>query len=877
MPTWDGVNEARQEIKDFSGGIVSDNPVKTTGNELLQAKNIVVSPRGGFEKRKGSELLSSGYGVDTESDIWAWVFAAYDGDPSSYNYYYAYIAKGNINTSAERDIIIDCCGDWGETGNVAQVQFTKAELDAWFVAWIAKGTSEGWISNYSYKVPTACNASGVQYDIPYVTCLEIIDDDLVVTDTTVWGSVYNNVVNKHSISAVYDLKNDVSVDILNDNLTGKQRTDSLNYCVMGLMDIVFSAVTPALTHTAYYAVDQKITSMCELQRRNTTTNVHARILLATMWINRGGTYTPPGSAPSSPLADIAVLYKLTTSGTTLTITGKTELSDDLYAAGKPVWAMFQNRAMMVSGTNTSGDRLWTDGTTAYQLGITPPATAFSAAANTGVGVLTAGVYRVAYSYYRSDEYGCDSNILESSVTVNIAGGNDYIDGTIKYSADPQVDYIRLWRTKVGGAVFYLDGTIANVVGTGTVATTWGVTVADNVLATLAGSTGAGNDNDRPPLSNFIVQASNRMFYFTENHGYWSRADLPENVPADNLRGFDPDDGESITGAVAFMQYILVFKKTKTWIWDANYPDQQKPLLISSNIGCIQYNTIKVCSEGQTAIWLSQQGFFMTDGVKVWSICKEQIYKDLMKNVDKSEVTHACAVYHPESDQYICYVPYLNSKYRNWVYTIQNQCWVQYEYPWVPNFMTLWSDTNSIKRFIIGTIVSGVEQGARSYFAEFIQADKESHYKDVLYVGTCAAPSVSYQNITMTAITNFDDQGAGEVDKSFKQLFIDWQAHAATTATVYVRTKFGESVSSAITYTHEGIQNEPADANWELGYDYIQGWDYQELETAPNNHSISHISELVGKNHTIKFTEASDSYVRVFRYIMTFKPGPTRVE
>ena len=962
---WKGGQEPRAVYEDFSGGVVTDNPLRKKNNELLQATNVIVNTNGGFEKRKGSEILSSGVGLDSESDIWGIILynEHFEGE---YDVWFFF-------EETEKDYII-------------KVDVTSIGYDGGFDLmnnWAAAVTNSGTEYIYGYHVysPEAIGDTGEVSNAILEYLLDGADGSVN------WPSFYGQM----GSGSHWCLRNGALDEKTNVSLTLAE-LQSLNYCWFGLWENVAEAASKTIT-TYYNLSLDKVNSTCQLNRRDTDDNSISRILMSTYYQNND-TYR-----------DIGKLVKLNTSGTTLTISSTTELYG-LWASGKPSWAVYQNRAFMVNGISpavtaptvapteemteddtgaladgtykikysyvrvdddgteteselnttelsftTGGDpsddnqsvdvgvtyttdstvdkiriyrtkvdetspfyfdtevdndtnggtvtvrigkipdkilcnwentagrpaRIWTDGTNVYQIGVDAPTVEpASVAIGASGGNLGDGDYQIAYSYKRSTEYGAESNILAYSSTVSVSEGdtNNKITGDITYSSDTQVDKVRLYRTKVGGAIYYYESEIDNVVGTGTVEATWG-SLADNSLTTLASNSGAGNDNDRPPASTCMTVNADRAFYATENHVYYSKVGYPEQVPADNLRAFDPDDGEKIINIAAFKKYIVVQKSSKTWLLDANYPDQLKPILLSSTIGCVEPNTFKVCASGQVAIWLSQEGFFMTDGAQIKSICEYRIYRDLAKNIDKSNTRVSRAIYYPNDQQYICYVPYLNSKYRIWVYTIPLDNWVKFEYPFRPHAIALWSDTNDIKRFIIGTVASGVEGSRRSYFGHYIQGDKDNHYKDVLYTGTCASATTTYQNITSTIITSWDVLGVNEMDKQFHAIHTEWYAGGSTTATITVRADYGRRTASC-TISHAGIENEPSDSEWWLGYDYVEGWDYQIIESDPKAIPLGVVTgtsdsqEVLGRNVSIKFTETSDKELKVFLLTLVYR-------
>ena len=158
MTKWKASGDQRRVYEDFSGGIVTDDPLRKMMNECLQMKNVTVSTKGGFEKRKGTELLDSGQGLNSESDIHAVVLyvptndcedcgiysdALLTGATNKFCIWYA--AECNIQSADARDKIIF-------------VEFdTIANATTFMTNWETKGTNEGWISNYSYSTSGISN------------------------------------------------------------------------------------------------------------------------------------------------------------------------------------------------------------------------------------------------------------------------------------------------------------------------------------------------------------------------------------------------------------------------------------------------------------------------------------------------------------------------------------------------------------------------------------------------------------------------------------------------------------------------------------------------------------------------------------------------
>ena len=677
---------------------------------------------------------------------------------------------------------------------------------------------------------------------------------------------------------------------LKDNHTAKELTqtqlESLNYCIFGHWDKIVEVSGKTGEPTSFDSRKNKVTSLLELSSRNTSTNVKSRILLSTYYIDLENEIS--GFDQKQVLCKLnkqtidvetAGYVSITSSEYGLRIVSITNLKTNLWTDGKPDWATYQNRAFMVDGIGdgaTVPDKIWTDGTTVYNIGIDAPTSAATnvSASSTG-GYLTDGVYLVKYSFYRSTNYTCESN-LSPVYSVTLSGGTTTQKFTVRVypTTDAQVDEIKLYRTKVGDVAYYYESVVDDSVDSGkSYKTVKFGSYSDSSLSTLADNNGLGNDNDRPEYSNYICAAANRMWYATANYVYYSKVDKPEQVPAINRISFDPDDGEMITNISAFSNYIMVQKETKTWIIDANNPDMVNPIQLSNNIGCIAKKTFCVCGNGQEVIWLSQEGFYWSDGVKVDSICKGKNYLDLMRNIDRNQVKNSMAIYYPNEAQYISYVPYLNSQYRIWVYNLLSSNWVRFDYAIRPNSVALFTDIYDIKRFVYGAVIPGVESGKRSWFSHLFLADKDDHFKDISVTATCAlSTALTYSDINMRVITSWDTMGMGEFVKSFRSIHTNWEANGAVTGNLTISTDYGAKNSGTIAISHAGYINEPVVTDWKHGYLYLKGWDYQTSE-----YDKEHIPELSGTNFSLKFSETSDHYVEIYDFTLYFQSKGYRVE
>jgi hypothetical protein len=91
---------------------------------------------------------------------------------------------------------------------------------------------------------------------------------------------------------------------------------------------------------------------------------------------------------------------------------------------------------------------------------------------------------------------------------------------------------------------------------------------------------------------------------------WSDIGNPRSWPAANLTGFDPNDGETITGIGRVGPYILVFKPSKCWVIYDTDTSANRPL--AENTGAVAHRSIVETDQG-TFFLSRDQGVYVTNG------------------------------------------------------------------------------------------------------------------------------------------------------------------------------------------------------------------------------------------------------------------------
>lgn len=94
--------------------------------------------------------------------------------------------------------------------------------------------------------------------------------------------------------------------------------------------------------------------------------------------------------------------------------------------------------------------------------------------------------------------------------------------------------------------------------------------------------------------------------------YWCDPLIPTTWPAASYNDFDPDDGDYITAMVNFKNYIVIFKKYKTFIFQyVGGTLVFNQLRFSASIGCVGPNA--VYDDGDYLYWIGYYGFYRWSG------------------------------------------------------------------------------------------------------------------------------------------------------------------------------------------------------------------------------------------------------------------------
>ncbi|RPJ55960.1 MAG: hypothetical protein EHM12_11370 [Dehalococcoidia bacterium] len=307
------------------------------------------------------------------------------------------------------------------------------------------------------------------------------------------------------------------------------------------------------------------------------------------------------------------LYSQNTSNGTLT-----ELYD-FGGSGETYFQTFANKCWITNSKNV----IKIEGTTAYQVGITPP-TGVVATASAG-GSLPDGVYQIYVSYSR---YSGGINLLfslgQNIASVTLGTGNNTIAITnFANSSDPQVGNKVVWMTDAGGSLFYLYYQTTN-----------NTTTAFNITSASGKSTAFTYDiyaatNYVPGAFEYICVFDKRVWGSIGNTLYYS---LQQGNVYD-LERFDTSSDfiimpYPIEGIFQLNGYIYLNTKFGL-IKQAPDPYSRYEIIGSGNITPTYFRYPRtVASDGSSLMGVTNKGFHIFDGDKWYT-------NDFSKNIKTS--------------------------------------------------------------------------------------------------------------------------------------------------------------------------------------------------------------------------------------------------
>jgi len=214
---------------------------------------------------------------------------------------------------------------------------------------------------------------------------------------------------------------------------------------------------------------------------------------------------------------------------------------------------YADNVIMVNGVDTN--QIY-DFTSVRAMGLTDPTTAPTLATG-AAGLLTGNYYyRVSFIYS-----GSESNVgIASSV---VAPSAQKVNVSVIPTGGTGCTQRKLYRTKAGGTVYYELHTINDNTTT---------TYTDNDVDDLLSWKTAPTNNTAPPISKFVIEKDERIFYILPDSSdfYYSELYKPELSKGTSYRTVGADDGGVLMGAAIYEGDMFFYKAKKITDSDGTY-------------------------------------------------------------------------------------------------------------------------------------------------------------------------------------------------------------------------------------------------------------------------------------------------------------------
>jgi hypothetical protein len=268
------------------------------------------------------------------------------------------------------------------------------------------------------------------------------------------------------------------------------------------------------------------------------------------------------------------------------------------------------------------------GTYVRSVGMTvPTAPTFSANID---GSLGTGTYYFKVTYVDEDGYESNGGAASAAMS-SLATPNDGITITIPVSTDDKVTKRRIYRTSVGGAIYYYDGEVAD-----NTTTTYNSTQADSSLGSLLHT-----DHEIPPSgSQLITKRRNRLYLGSGD--YLSISDLSDvdYFPSGNF--IYTGNRQDITALVEQLNALPVFTQNSIERLVGTDEDNYEFINAFSDKGCYAPRSAVICDN--LLIYLSYEGIYYFDGTTSGKF-SERLNEYIKDNINYTYIQKAAGIYY----------------------------------------------------------------------------------------------------------------------------------------------------------------------------------------------------------------------------------------
>ncbi len=284
--------------------------------------------------------------------------------------------------------------------------------------------------------------------------------------------------------------------------------------------------------------------------------------------------------------------------------------------------------------------------------ITPPSAKPTGTSGGSGGSLGVGNYKFSYTYV--DEDGYESNPSPASDAIDVASG-EVVTLTIVNSSDNKIVSRNIYRTAVGGALYYYDGEVGD-----NTTTTYESSGADSALGTQV----ATNHNTPPASPQIPYKRNNKIYLGDDDNLCISHTSDVEYFPPAWFQ--KTTDRRKITGIIEQMSKLVVFTEDVINVLSGTDEDNFQFKKAYYGDGCIATRSIQNISS--YIIFLSFNGLMAFNGSIVSEI-DGRLSKYLRDNINYAAADSSCSYYY--DDKYILSYP-TNASHALGISTVPNE-------------------------------------------------------------------------------------------------------------------------------------------------------------------------------------------------------------
>lgn len=272
------------------------------------------------------------------------------------------------------------------------------------------------------------------------------------------------------------------------------------------------------------------------------------------------------------------------------------------------------------------------------VGITAPAAKPTGTSAGSGGSLGTGNYKFCYTYV--DEDGYESNASPVSDAIDVGAGEKVTLTIVNSSDTDKVASKNIYRTAVGGAIYYYDGEVAD-----NSETSYESSGADSALGTQV----ATNHDTAPTSPQVLVKRNNRIYLGDDEYLYPSHISDVEYFPS--LWMQRTPDRRKITGIIEQGRNLVVFTEDTISVLTGTDKDNYQFRKSYAGDGCIATRSIQNISN--YIIFLSFNGLMAFNGSEIAEV-DVKLSKYLRENINYAAADTSCSCYY--DDKYILSYP-----------------------------------------------------------------------------------------------------------------------------------------------------------------------------------------------------------------------------